>query len=241
MGERVAREALGKGVAHATELASVGLVSQVGLLVAPQLGGQGVGPAAPLAAERALACVQALVGMQRVGVPQRLAADGAQVGLARVGDEMSPQLWQLGEGVAAEAALVGLLARVQAEVLAQVALLSEVLAAVGTGVRSLPRVQAHVVAQGARVGQVTSTYGTLASLGTSWASPGSQVDLPVNAEGGPACKGLATLLAGEGALAGVQDLVLLQVSLGAVRLVALGALERPHALVGQHVGLEALL
>lgn len=53
--------------------------------------------------------------------------------------------------------------------------------------------------------------------------------------------GLATVLAGEGALPAVQDPVLLQVALRALRLVALGALERPHAPVGQQVGFEALL
>lgn len=58
---------LWKGVAHARQLAFVGLVSQEALLAAPQLCGQGVGLAALLAVGRALTCVQALVGMQHVG------------------------------------------------------------------------------------------------------------------------------------------------------------------------------
>lgn len=63
------------------------------------------------------------------------------------------------------------------------------------------------------------------------------MDFPVRAEREPACKGLATLLAGQGVLAGVWDLVLLQVSLGAASLVTLRALEWPHS----PVGLEAPL
>lgn len=85
---------------------------------------------------------------------------------------------------------------------------------------------------------MTPTYGTLAPPGTSWACPSGQMDLLVHAEREPACKGLAILLAGEGVLAAVWDLVLLQVSLGAANLVTLGAVEWPHCPVGQHVGLE---
>lgn len=140
-----------------------------------------------------------------------------------------------------EATLVGLLACMQLEVLLQAAQLLEVLAAIRIGVGTTPHVQVHVVAQGAGAGQVTSTYSTLASLGTNWANPSGQVNLPVNAERGPACKGLATLLRRERALASVKDLVLLQVSFGAVSLVTLSAWERPHNLVGQQVDLEALL
>lgn len=140
-----------------------------------------------------------------------------------------------------EVTLVGLLVCMQPEVLPQAAQLLEVLAAVRIGVGTIPHMQVHVVAQGARAGQVTSTYSTLAFLGTSWASPSGQVALPVNVERGPACKGLASLLTREGALASVQDLVLLRVSFGAVNLVTLGAPERPHILVGQQVCLEALL
>lgn len=113
------------------------------------------------------------------------------------------------------------------------------LATLLAGASALPHVQAHVVAQGAGVGQVTPTHGTLAPLGTSWASPSSQMDLPVHAEREPACKGLATLLAGQGMLASVQGLVLLQLSPGAANLVTLGALEWPHSPVGQPVGPEA--
>lgn len=54
-------------------------------------------------------------------------------------------------------------------------------------------------------------------------------------------KGLATLLTGQGVPAGVQDLVLLQVSFEAASPVTLGALEWSHSPVGQHVGLEAPL
>lgn len=40
------------------------------------------------------------------------------------------------------------------------------------------------------------------------------MDLPVHAEREPVCKGLATLLAGQGVLATVWDLVLLQIPWG---------------------------
>lgn len=163
------------------------------------------------------------------------------MGLAHVGDEMALQLWQFGEGITAEMALLGLLTRMQPEVLTRLALLSEVLAAVGTSVRPLVCVQTHVVVQRTRVGQAASANGTLASLGINWVGPSSHMDLPVNAQRGLAYTSLATLLTGEGALAGVQDLVLPQVSLRVVSLVTLGALERPHTLVGQQMGLEAVL
>lgn len=120
-----------------------------------------------------------------------------------MGDEMALQLWQFGEGITAEMALLGLLTRMQPEVLTRLALLSEVLAAVGTSVRPLVCVQTHVVVQRTRVGQAASANGTLASLGINWVGPSSHMDLPVNAQRGLACTSLATLLTGEGALAGV--------------------------------------
>lgn len=73
----MARKTLGKGVAHATEFAFVGLASQVGFLMAPQLCGQDVGLATLLTAETVLACVQALMSMQGTGIPQCLATESA--------------------------------------------------------------------------------------------------------------------------------------------------------------------
>lgn len=63
-------KALGKGIAHATELAFAGLAIQVGFLMAPQLSGQGVGLAALLAGASALPHVQAHVVAQGAGVGQ---------------------------------------------------------------------------------------------------------------------------------------------------------------------------
>lgn len=57
LSQRVHR-ALGKSVAHATELALAGLASWVGFLMAPQLSGQGVELAAVLAGESTLPHVQ---------------------------------------------------------------------------------------------------------------------------------------------------------------------------------------
>lgn len=148
-------KALGKGVAHATELAFAGLASQVGFLMAPQLTGQGVALALLLAGESAL-----------------------------------------------------------------------------------PHMLAHVVAQGSGVGQVTPTYGTpWDQLGQSQWPSGSSCAYGESQH----AKALLPLLAGQRVLARVWDLVLLPVPCGAANFVTLDALEWPHSLAGQCVGLEAPL
>lgn len=234
--ELVPPEALQERVAHAAGGAAVGLVGQVGFQVAPQLGGQRVSPAALRAGEGPLARVQALVGAQRVRVPQRLPAHGAEVGLARVGDEVAPQLRPLREGGGAVRAAVRALSRVQPQVPAQAAPLAEGAAAVRAEEGLLPRVKPHVVPQGALAGQGPPAHGA----GARGRGRRRLVRLAVQPQGGPAGEGLAALLAAEGPGAGVDHLVLPEVPPGAVGLVALRAGEGPQPAVAQRVGLEAL-
>lgn len=116
MAELVPLEALGEGVAHATGGAAVGLVSQVGLEVAPQFGSQCVRAATLGAREGPLPRVQALVSTQRVWVSEGLPTHGAQVGLPGVGDEVAPQFGKLGESVSTVRAAVRALPCVQSQV-----------------------------------------------------------------------------------------------------------------------------
>lgn len=142
---------LWKGEACATQLVFVGLVSQVALLVSR--------------VQDLPHCSQwkecLPVCRCSRGSRSALLHTAHRVSLAHVGDKMAPQLWQFGEGVTAETALVGFLARATGGAHAG-ALLSEVLR---TSVRPLACVQMHTVAQRTRIGQAASTNGTLASLG----------------------------------------------------------------------------
>lgn len=78
-------KALGKGVAHATELTFAGLASWVGFLMAPQLSGQGVGLAALLAGESALPRVQEHVMQQEARAGQVTPTHGTLAPLGPAG------------------------------------------------------------------------------------------------------------------------------------------------------------
>lgn len=174
---------------------------------------------------------------QRVGVPEGLPTHGAQVGLPSVGDEVAPQFRQLGEGFSAVWAAVRALPCVQPQVPAQAAPLAERPAAVWAQEGLLPRVEPHVVPQGALVGQGPPAHRARARGRGRW----HLVCLAMQPQGGPAGEGLATLVASKGPGTRVYNLVLSEVSPGAVGLGALRAGEWPHPTVAQHVGFEALL
>lgn len=193
MTELVPLEALGEGVAHATGRAAVGLVGEVGLEVAPQLGSQCVGAAALGAGEGPLPRMQALVGAQCVRVSEGLPTHGAQVGLAGVRDEVASQFRQLGEGLGAVRAAVRALPCVQPQVPTQVAPLAECPAAVWAQEGLLPCMEPHVVPQGALVGQGPPTHGAGAWGRGRW----HLVCLAMQPQGGPAGEGLATLVTSE--------------------------------------------
>lgn len=192
--ELVPLEALGEGVAHATGGAAVGLVGQVGFEVAPQLGGQCVSTATLGAREGPLPRVQALVSAQCMWVSEGLPTHGAQVGLPGVGDEMAPQFWQLREGVGTVRAAVRALPRVQPQVPTQVAPLAERSATVWAQEGLFTCVEPHVVPQGALAGQGPPTHGARARGWGSW----HLVGLAMQPQGGPAGKGLATLVTSKG-------------------------------------------
>ena len=240
MGQLVSHQALHQGVSGPTGLAAVWTLLQVRLHVAPQLGGRGVCFPTLLAAMGPFPGVQALVGPQGVGVPQGLTADRAEVGFPRVGDQVPAQLRGLGEALLAVHTTVRLLSCVDAQVSLQVSTLAEGFPAMWAGVWSLARVQTHMVPEGTRAGQL---------LGADWAAGFDgwlvlllgPVSLPVYPERGPASKGFAANVTHKWALAGMEHLMLPEVSLHPVAFVTLLTLEWPLSTMHQYVGFVVLL
>lgn len=95
---------------------------------------------------------------ERMRVSEGLPTHGAQVGFPGVGDEVAPQLGQLGESTGAVWAPVGALPGVQPQVSSEVAPLAECSATVGAEVGFFPGVEPHVVPQGALGGQAPPTH-----------------------------------------------------------------------------------
>lgn len=145
--ELVPLEALREAIAHATDRASVWLVCHVGLEVTAQLGSQCVSSATLEAQKGPLPRVQALMSTKCMWVSEGLPTHRAQVGLTSVGNEMTPQLWKLGESTGTVWALIRTLPCVQPQVSSEVAPLAECSPTVWAQEWLFSSVKSHVVLQ----------------------------------------------------------------------------------------------
>lgn len=204
----------------------------------PQFGGQRVAFPTDEAAVGSLSGVQPLVRLQTVWVPQRFPTVAAEEAPSGVGEHVPAEIRFLGEALAALGAGKRLLSAVSSQMALQVPFLTEALPAVLTDVRLLPRVQLHVIPQGVGVGQQLGADCTLQLRGLCVGHTAA-VKEAVDPQGGAPCECFATMLAGVRFLPGVQDHVLLQVSLQTVGFITVRAGEWTLAAVTHLMSSEA--